>query len=48
MVVWFSLSVGAFFQFPLIVVILVYIGVLATGNSSAYGVEFSSAHDFLP
>ena len=32
MVVWFSLSVGAFFQFPLIVVILVYIGVLATAQ----------------
>lgn len=30
MVVWFSLSVGAFFQFPLIVVILVYLGVLTT------------------
>lgn len=30
MVVWFSLSIGIFFQFPLVVVILVYIGVLAT------------------
>ncbi len=30
MVVWFSLSIGAFFQFPLIVVLLVFIGVLAT------------------
>lgn len=28
MVVWFSLATGAFFQFPLIVVILVYLGVL--------------------
>ena len=30
MVVWFSLSIGAFFQFPLIVVLLVFIGVLET------------------
>ncbi|MFP4156679.1 MAG: twin-arginine translocase subunit TatC [Opitutales bacterium] len=30
MVVWFSLATGAFFQFPLIVVILVYLGVLTT------------------
>lgn len=30
MVVWFSLAIGFFFQFPLIVVILVYLGVLAT------------------
>ena len=30
MVVWFSISIGAFFQFPLIVVALVYIGVLTT------------------
>ncbi len=30
MVVWFCLSVGAFFQFPLIVVVLVFIGVLTT------------------
>lgn len=30
MVVWFSLSIGIFFQFPLIVVLLVYIGVLST------------------
>jgi sec-independent protein translocase protein TatC len=30
MVVWFSLAVGAFFQFPLVVVILVYLGVLTT------------------
>ena len=28
MIVWFSLATGAFFQFPLIVVILVYLGVL--------------------
>jgi sec-independent protein translocase protein TatC len=28
MVVWFSLATGAFFQFPLIIVILVYLGVL--------------------
>lgn len=28
MIVWFSLTTGAFFQFPLIVVILVYLGVL--------------------
>jgi sec-independent protein translocase protein TatC len=28
MVVWFSLTTGAFFQFPLIIVILVYLGVL--------------------
>lgn len=28
MVVWFSLAVGAFFQFPLIIVILVYLGVI--------------------
>lgn len=31
MVVWFSLAIGAFFQFPLVVVLLVYIGILATG-----------------
>jgi len=30
MVVWFSLAIGFFFQFPLIVVILVYLGVLTT------------------
>jgi len=30
MVVWFSLAIGFFFQFPLIVVLLVYIGVLNT------------------
>lgn len=30
MVVWFSLAIGAFFQFPLVVVLLVYIGILAT------------------
>ena len=30
MVVWFCLAVGAFFQFPLIVVVLVYLGVLTT------------------
>lgn len=30
MVVWFCLSVGAFFQFPLVVVVLVFIGVLTT------------------
>lgn len=30
MVVWFSLSIGVFFQFPLVVVLLVYIGVLTT------------------
>jgi sec-independent protein translocase protein TatC len=30
MVVWFSLGVGAFFQFPLVVVVLVYLGVLTT------------------
>lgn len=29
MVVWFSLATGAFFQFPLIVVILVYLGVVS-------------------
>jgi len=29
MVVWFSLATGAFFQFPLIIVILVYLGVIA-------------------
>lgn len=28
MVVWFSLATGAFFQFPLIIVILVYLGVI--------------------
>ena len=28
MVVWFSLATGAFFQFPLIIVILVYLGVV--------------------
>lgn len=28
MVVWFSLATGAFFQFPLVIVILVYLGVL--------------------
>ncbi len=28
MVVWFSLATGAFFQFPLVLVILVYLGVL--------------------
>ncbi len=28
MVVWFSLTTGAFFQFPLIIVILVYLGVI--------------------
>ena len=32
MVVWFSLGIGAFFQFPLIVVILVFIGVLSTAT----------------
>ena len=30
MVVWFSLAIGAFFQFPLIVVLLVFIGILET------------------
>ncbi|HKK17533.1 MAG TPA: twin-arginine translocase subunit TatC [Opitutales bacterium] len=30
MVVWFSLAIGFFFQFPLVVVLLVYIGVLNT------------------
>lgn len=30
MVVWFSLAIGFFFQFPLVVVILVYLGVLST------------------
>jgi sec-independent protein translocase protein TatC len=30
MIVWFSLATGAFFQFPLIVVVLVYLGVLTT------------------
>ena len=30
MVVWFSLAIGFFFQFPLVVVILVFLGVLAT------------------
>lgn len=30
MVVWFSLAIGIFFQFPLIVVLLVFLGVLAT------------------
>jgi|GEM_PF-207985 sec-independent protein translocase protein TatC len=30
MVVWFSLAVGFFFQFPLIVVLLVFLGVLST------------------
>ncbi|MGB1127496.1 MAG: twin-arginine translocase subunit TatC [Opitutales bacterium] len=30
MVVWFSLSIGAFFQFPLVVVILIYLGALRT------------------
>jgi sec-independent protein translocase protein TatC len=29
MIVWFSLTTGAFFQFPLIIVILVYLGVLS-------------------
>jgi len=29
MVVWFSLATGAFFQFPLIIVILVYLGVIS-------------------
>lgn len=28
MVVWFSLAIGAFFQFPLVLVILVYLGVI--------------------
>lgn len=28
MVVWFSLAIGAFFQFPLVIVILVYLGVI--------------------
>ena len=28
MVVWFSLATGAFFQFPLVIVILVYLGVI--------------------
>lgn len=32
MVVWFSLATGAFFQFPLIVVILVYLEVLPTSR----------------
>ncbi|PXA03219.1 twin-arginine translocase subunit TatC [Coraliomargarita sinensis] len=30
MVVWFSLAIGFFFQFPLVVVLLVYMGVLNT------------------
>jgi len=30
MVVWFSLAIGFFFQFPLIVVLLVFLGVLTT------------------
>ena len=30
MVVWFCLSVGAFFQFPLIVIVLIFLGVLTT------------------
>ena len=30
MVVWFSLAIGFFFQFPLVVVLLVYIGMLTT------------------
>jgi sec-independent protein translocase protein TatC len=29
MVVWFSLATGAFFQFPLVIVILVYVGVIS-------------------
>jgi sec-independent protein translocase protein TatC len=30
MVVWFSLAIGFFFQFPLVVVLMVYIGMLTT------------------
>ncbi|MEM7790079.1 MAG: twin-arginine translocase subunit TatC [Verrucomicrobiota bacterium] len=32
MIVWFSLATGAFFQFPLIVVVLVYLGVVTAGK----------------
>lgn len=35
MVVWFSLATGAFFQFPLIIVILVYLGVLPVSKLKA-------------
>jgi len=35
MVVWFSLAVGVFFQFPLIIVILVFLGVVAVAQLKA-------------
>jgi sec-independent protein translocase protein TatC len=35
MVVWFSLATGAFFQFPLIIVILVYLGVIPVAKLKA-------------